>query len=280
MAPAFTHTRYCDELTRQAALFREALAAAGPQGLAARVPTCPDWSLRELTVHLGGAYRWFGELVRTRATAMVPHEDVPGYHGPGDGASASASAEELDAWFAESARLAVEEMRAADPDARVWSWSTPAEQTAAFWARRATHETVVHRADACFAARTPFTVAPEVAADCLEEWLEILASPVVQDHKEEIRRLRDHAGKSLRLRAVEADPALRADWLIELTPEGFTWHRGRTEADADATATVHAPAPTDLLLLLYRRVPATDDRVEVRGDATLLDEWLARTSFE
>ncbi|GAA2105296.1 maleylpyruvate isomerase family mycothiol-dependent enzyme [Streptomyces albiaxialis] len=268
MAHAFTHTRYCDELARQAGLFREVLATAGTAGLTARVPTCPDWTLRQLTLHLGGAYRWFGEIVRSRATEMVPDENVPGFHGPGD----EAPMEALDAWFAESAQLAVEELRAAGPHVRVWSWST--EQNPAFWARRAVHETVIHRADASFAAGTPFSVTPEVAADCLEEWLEILACPAVQEHQEELRGLREHAGKSLHLHATATAPELRAEWLIELGPEGFTWRREHGRATVAVRALL-----TDVLLTLYRRLPATDPRVEVLGDAPLLDEWLSRTSF-
>ena len=103
------------------------------------------------------------------------------------------------------------------------------------------HETVVHRADACLATRTPFTVAPEVAADCVEEWLGILVGPLAREEEEGVRTLRDQAGKSLRLRATDAGAERSvavavavavADWLVEPGPEGITWSReaGTSEA--------------------------------------------------
>ncbi|WP_326689449.1 MULTISPECIES: maleylpyruvate isomerase family mycothiol-dependent enzyme [unclassified Streptomyces] len=269
MAYAFDHDRYCTELARQAALFEDALAAAGPAGLDRRVPTCPDWTLRDLTVHLGGAYRWFAEIVRTRATEIVPDEAVPGVAGPGGAAGPA----ELREWFTEGAGLAVDELRAAGPDAHTWSWST--EQNPAFWARRATHETVVHRADACLAAGVDFTVAPEIAADCVDEWLDILTTPAVRARMTSLRLLEPRAGARLHLHAtdVTADPD-PAEWLIELTDEGVSW--SRTHAKAEVA--LRGPL-ADVLLVFYRRLPADSPRVEVLGDHELLDLWLEATSF-
>jgi uncharacterized protein (TIGR03083 family) len=280
MAYAFDHDRYCTELARQSGLFEDALAAAGPAGLDRRVPTCPDWTLRDLTVHLGGAYRWFAEIVRTRATEIVPDEAVPGIAGPG----AAAEIEKLTEWFAEGTRLAVDELRSAGPDVRTWSWST--EQNPAFWARRATHETVVHRADACLTAGVDFTVAPEVAADCVDEWLEILTAPAVRAQMTSLRLLEPRAGARLHLHATDAEAAAQeaqvsgaddwgpAEWLIELTDEGVSWSR----AHAKTEVALRGPL-TDVLLVFYRRLPADSPRVEVLGDHELLNLWLKATSF-
>ncbi len=68
--------------------------------------------------------------------------------------------------------MLVATLREAGPKAPVWSWGW--EHTAGFWARRMTHELVVHRADATLAARLPYEVAPDIAADAIDEWLEIV----------------------------------------------------------------------------------------------------------
>ena len=35
--------------------------------LTVRVPTCPDWTLRQLATHVGRAHRWAAEIVGTRS---------------------------------------------------------------------------------------------------------------------------------------------------------------------------------------------------------------------
>lgn len=272
MAYAFDHDRYCAEITRQATLFKAALAVVGTPGLDTRVPTCPDWTLRDLTTHVGGSHRTYAELVRTRATEMVGPGSVPGASGPGDGAPA----EELDAWFGEGVLLLTEELRAAGPDARVWTWAE--QQNAAFWARRAVHETAVHRADACIAAGVDFTLAPEVAADCLDEWLEFVTTPLVRAHKPELKALAARAGSTLHVHATDVagtDTAGGpAEWLIELGEDGIGWRR----AHEKATVALRGPL-TDVLLVIHRRLPADSSRVEVLGEAELLDLWLEKVRF-
>lgn len=159
------HARYCDEILAQTDLLRDLVKDAD---LTSRVPTCPDWNLRELVVHVGGAHRWAGEIVRTRAAAEIPDDAVPGSEGP-----ATEGAAALDAWLAEGAAATVDALREAGPDTEVWTWAW--ERRTAFWARRMAHETTVHRADAAAAVGRDFEVAPDLAADTITEWLEIVA---------------------------------------------------------------------------------------------------------
>ena len=63
------HEEHCDELDREVDRFADALAHAD---FAAPVPSCPEWSVRDLTEHLGRVHRWARELVRTRATERMP----------------------------------------------------------------------------------------------------------------------------------------------------------------------------------------------------------------
>ncbi|WP_329116608.1 maleylpyruvate isomerase family mycothiol-dependent enzyme [Streptomyces sp. NBC_01465] len=256
-----SHERYCDELLRETGLLRSVIAGADP---ASRVPSCPDWNLGQLARHVGAAHRWAEHIVRTRATKEVPDEDVPDATGPaGDDPAA------LGAWLAQGAELLAATLREAGPDLAVWTWAR--EQRAGFWARRMVHETVIHRADAALAASVAYDVIPEVAADTIDEWLEIVALSAELGDPEALE-LRG-AGRSLHLHATDA-PGVDAEWMIEFGDEGFTWRRGHDKA----TVAVRG-ALADVLQVFYRRLPADSDRVEVFGDTELLDFWLARASF-
>src|SRR3954471_5897824 len=57
--------RYLDALADQSALLAEALAGAD---LTLPVPTCPDWTLRELAEHVGRAHRWAAGIISRRLT--------------------------------------------------------------------------------------------------------------------------------------------------------------------------------------------------------------------
>ncbi|MGW7519419.1 maleylpyruvate isomerase N-terminal domain-containing protein [Streptomyces sp. NPDC054796] len=284
---ALDHARYCAELTEQARQFHAVVRDAD---LGAPVPTCPEWTLRELTVHLGGAYRWMAEIVRTRASANVPDEDVPAFAGPGTAPDGRApSAEALGDWFSEGALLLVEQLLAAGPDEPVWSWS--GDGRAGFWARRATHETVIHRADACLATGTEFTVGQVVAADCLDEWLEIATSPVMWQYNPNLHKLTPRAGSTLHLHATDVRApegggsedgdgeggegvAPSAEWLIDVGADGLAFRH----AHEKATVALRGPV-ADVLCVLYRRLPRESDRVQVLGEAELLDLWLEVVSF-
>ncbi|WP_320779684.1 maleylpyruvate isomerase N-terminal domain-containing protein, partial [Streptomyces sp. CRN 30] len=74
------HDRFCDEIIRQTRQLSALLADGADLG--ATVPTCPDWTLEELVRHVGRALLWTEHIVRTRATADLPVDDVPGTGGP------------------------------------------------------------------------------------------------------------------------------------------------------------------------------------------------------
>ena len=257
------HDRYCDEVVSQTALLAEHLAGAD---LTATVPTCPDWTLRDLVVHLGGVHRRVGTIVRTRATEPVPDEKVPGFDGPESDDPAA-----LVAWLLQGAELTARALRDAGPDTPVWTWSW--QGTTAFWARRMTHETVIHRADAALTARAPYEVAPELAADAIDEWLQIVRYTQRTDPSDSVVELRG-SGRSLHLHATDAPPELNAEWLVELSEDGFTWRRGHEKA----TVALRGPL-ADVLLAFYRRAPLDDGRVEVLGERELLEFWLERATF-
>ncbi|PZT74867.1 MULTISPECIES: maleylpyruvate isomerase family mycothiol-dependent enzyme [unclassified Streptomyces] len=253
-----THERYCDEIVRLTEELRAALRGAD---LTATVPTCPDWTLRELAEHVGRAHRWAGEIVRTRSAEAVPEDKVP------DSSPADDDPATLDAWLAAGAAGTAAALREAGPDTEVWTWAW--ERRAGFWARRMTLETVVHLADAALTANVPYTMTPELAADTIDEWLQIVVFAQA-DGDRDVAELRG-AARSLHLHATDVPDA---EWLIEIGEDGVTWRRAHAKADV----ALRGPL-TDLMLVFNRRLAPDSDRVEVLGDAALLDFWLARTTF-
>jgi uncharacterized protein (TIGR03083 family) len=237
--------------------------------LSATVPTCPDWSLERLVRHTGGALRWVELIVRTKAQENIEDEQVPLLEGP---PAAEGDPAALDAWLAETGEMLVAALREAGPDTKVWAWA--GDLSSGFWARRMTHELVIHRADATLAAGLPYEVAPDVAADAIDEWLGII---------EFVQRTRPHdgaaaelrgPGRSIHLHATDTSPELDAEWVVELTEEGVVWRRDHEKA----TVALRGPL-TDVLLAFYRRLPLDDGRLEVLGERELLDFWLERATF-
>ncbi|GAU69373.1 hypothetical protein SSP35_12_00210 [Streptomyces sp. NBRC 110611] len=260
---SLTHEEYCAQLLIETEKFR---AAVRHGDLSATVPTCPDWTLADLARHVGGAHRWAGTIVATRATENVDFADVPEGAGP-----AGEDAAALDAWLAEGAEQAVAALREAGPDTEVWTWAPV--RRAGFWARRMTHETVIHRADAALTSGAAFDVPPEVAADCLEEWLQMVGLPEFAARKPEMAGVLG-PGRTLHLHATDAPPELAAEWLIDLTGDAVTHRRAHEKAAVALRGRL-----TDLLLVILRRQPADSGNVDILGDHTLLDRWLKVVTF-
>ncbi|MET7476832.1 maleylpyruvate isomerase family mycothiol-dependent enzyme [Streptomyces sp. NPDC005648] len=259
------HDRYCDEIALQVEQLR-AVVTSGAD-LSATVPTCPDWTLEQLVLHMGGALRWVGTLVRTRAQENIPDEQVP----RGDGPEKTGDAAELDAWLAEAGELVVGALREAGPDTGVWSWA--GDPTAGFWARRMAHEITVHRADAMPATGLAYEVAPDIAADAIDEWLGIVQLAQRADPRWAAKELRG-SGRSIHLHATDGAPGSNAEWLIELGEDGVLWRRGHEKA----TVALRGPL-TSVLLAFYRRLPLDSPELEVLGERELLEFWLERASF-
>jgi uncharacterized protein (TIGR03083 family) len=258
---SLTFERYCEEIVAQTDLLRAHVDGAD---MTAPVRSCPGWNLGQLLRHVGGDHRWADTVVRTRATAPVSDEqanDLADYTAE-DGAV-------LDGWLAEGASRLAASLRAAGPDVTVWNPSDTDCRTTVFWARRMTHETVVHRADAALTAGAEYDLDEEVALDGVEEWMECSTVPEAYEPAPDAPGLLG-AGRTLRF---EADAATR--WLVDLTGTKPTWRRGGESSSDEPAVVVRGPVK-ELLMFLYRR-PAP--RVEVRGDSGLLDLWLTRTGF-
>lgn len=247
--------RLAAQLREQTGAFAEAIEGADP---GARVPTCPDWRVRDLVGHIGQGHRWAAGIVRGGRPAAVPdpREAQPG------------APQEWPGWLAAGAAELADAVRETGPEAEVWTFV--GERPAVFWLRRMLYDTCVHRADAALVSGSAFTLPPDLAAGAICEGLELMATPGSELVKPALAELRGH-GETLRLRPTEAS---MPGWLITRTPEGVAWDR--TTADADVV--VSAPV-RDLLLMFARRLPADGRTLEVTGDSALLEHWLARTAL-
>jgi uncharacterized protein (TIGR03083 family) len=251
----WTYRRYCDAAEAEIERFIQVVAGADPD---LPVPTCPGWSMADLVVHHGTTHRWIAHVVRTRAATRVWSRDVP-VEVPFDPAG-------YPAWLREGAARLVRTLREAPPDTPVWT--VGADQHARFWPRRVLFEAVVHRADAEIALGRQPRVDPALAIDGVDELLAIL--PCYDDIAARVADL-GHDGASLHLCAQGTG------WTVTLTGGGFAWTR---EPDGRSSTVTVEGDPTGVLLLAYGRLGAADPSLCVTGDASLLDGWLAATTFD
>jgi len=143
---------------------------------------------------------------------------------------------------------------------------------ASFWARRRAHEAAVHLADAQLAAGRDVDLAPDVAADAVDEWLTRIAANT-GGTTDPARDLRGD-GQSLHVHATDPGLSGTGEWLVTRTPTGVTVARGHGKADV----AVRGPA-AGLLLVLTRRLPPSAPGIEVLGEHALLTHWLQHTPF-
>ncbi|MFB6842482.1 maleylpyruvate isomerase N-terminal domain-containing protein [Streptomyces sp. NPDC056361] len=251
------HAAACDAVAERVLRFADLVWDADP---ATPVPTCPGWTLADLTRHLGALHRWTEHLIRTRAAVRVRAGDLP-LDLPGDPAAYAG-------WLMAGAKEALAVLRAADPDLPVWS--PGADPHARYYSRWLLSEVIVHLADAELAlggAAGP--IDPRTAVDAMDHFLG--DAPYIPWIAEPVAHL-DRDGAVLRLTARDTGDVRT----LALGGGGFTWTRGN--GGTEPTGGVEADAG-ELLLLLHRRYGADDRRFTHTGDRDLLDDWLAATAL-
>jgi uncharacterized protein (TIGR03083 family) len=224
------------------------------------VPTCPEWTLRQLATHVGRAHRWAAEIAATRSAEMIPFRQVPDGRIPDDPAQHGA-------WLRAGAARVIEAVREAGSDP---VWTFDALRPAGFWGRRMAHETAMHRADAELAAGREPAFAPDIAADGIDEWLGSLSGPILGDQR--LGALPD--GAVLHVHATDDGLAGAGEWLVRRDGSELTVEHGHGKGDV----ALRGPAAR-LLLVLLRRIPPDDPQVQVIGNAAVLSSWLASTPF-
>ncbi|KUO16511.1 maleylpyruvate isomerase family mycothiol-dependent enzyme [Streptomyces dysideae] len=227
-------------------------AAAEEAGTDAKVPTCPDWQVRDLLRHTGTVHRWAAAFVAEGHTSPRPIGDEPDLDGP-----------ELLAWYRDSHGRLVDILSDASPDLECWTFHpAPNPSPLAFWARRQAHETTVHRYDAESAlGGTPTGIAAEFAVDGIDELLRGF-------HARPRSRVRTEEPRVLRVRASAPD----AVWTVRLSAEPPVTTRDDGSGDADAE--LAGPAG-QLYFALWNRLPVPS----VTGDRSLAALWRERSAI-
>jgi uncharacterized protein (TIGR03083 family) len=240
-------TRFVDQIAEQTAAMRAAAVEAGPD---APVPTCPQWTVRDLARHLVRVQQWSGRALLTDPEGESPQREEP----PADW-------DELLSWWDQQAGTLVDTLRKLGPEAPAWVFDPKAPRTVGWWARRQAHEVAIHRLDAAHAlagsdgadAVPTLVYDPEFAADGVDEGLHVGVSR---------RTLREGVTVSGDVLFHAAD-AGRA-WLVTLTP-GEPLRIGDAEPGIDAGASVVGTADA-----VYRAVWGRPSHAVRGGDPALI----------
>jgi uncharacterized protein (TIGR03083 family) len=235
---------YLDHLARDGGR----MAALARGDLDARVPTCPEWTLRDLIEHTGNVHRWQTEAARVDAGEFP---DMSGETGPADGQS-------LADWFQEGVDRAVATMSKVEPDAPRWTWAKGPGDVAQWYFRRIAQETLVHRIDAELAAGVDVTdVDPAFAADGIAEMCDMFI-PLATG------QAIGGNGQSLHLHATDVE----SEWLLTFHADRVDAVPGHAKGDAAIRGTAR-----DLLLQVWGRDALGE--LETFGDEAVIATFRA-----
>lgn len=216
-----------------------------------RVPGCPDWNLGELAIHLGQVQRW--------ATGILAAAEPPTTYTPPPEHDGSEPADYLLAGLG-PLLTAIDD---ADLTAPTWTF-VRTEQTKAFWLRRQAMEVATHRWDADHAVGLPTSLAADVAADSIDEYVHLMMPRIIGRTKADLGSL---VG-DVHIHCTDID----GEWTFDV-------HNGAlrvTKGHGKASTAVRGRA-SDVALFLYNRLPA--EHVEIFGDHDLLAAWRSILRF-
>jgi uncharacterized protein (TIGR03083 family) len=221
------------------------LRAVAPAGLAAPVPTCPGWTVADLTRHVGDVY--------LHKTLAIRDGAEPEPWPPADLADAEPLALLDRAYAGLLAEFAAH--RPADP---AGSWYTP-DPTVGFWIRRMAQETVIHRIDAELGTGQPVAPVPDdLAVDGIDELLKVFVAYAVAEFGDYFTDIL--AGSPGRTYTVRTDGAA---WHVRTGPGVFAVADGAGDRPADVT--VSGPPAAVLRWVWNREAAGEPSGVTVEG---------------
>ena len=199
-----------------------AVLEAGRKGLHPNVPSTPGWTVRDVIAHLGQVHREKAHIVRESLLDEPPERPDP----PGDG--------ELLEWFAEGLHDLIGALSVADPHTKVHTWHDP-DQSVGFWIRRMAHETLIHRVDAELGHGSHTPVDPILAADGVDEILDIFMSgypPWAEVSRSSVVVKLQCEGRSWRLRLLSWSGTSPRSGRTFADEAGFEFEREESEPNA------------------------------------------------
>jgi uncharacterized protein (TIGR03083 family) len=216
----------------------------------AAVPWSDRWTVGTVARHVAGTHHVVAEIIRGR-----PDADFGLF---ADLQTPTKGAPEFVEWFGIGTAHLLEQLQSVPAEEHCWSWFSSGG-CVGWWARRMAFEAVVHRWDMDAALGQTFSLAPDTAADGVDEYLDVfvLASRSAVEAP---------AGPVI---GIECSDRTDNWWLDLSAPGDRIVHRDpRTH-----TLRIRGTAQ-DLLLFLWGRVPASNPGgVEVLGDLGVMDRW-------
>lgn len=242
-----TPTEYLDRFKTEAAK----LAAVHPDHLDLDVPHLEGWTVRSVLGHTGWVFRFARLSLGTDPDHPPSRSSVPE---PPPG-------EEVVEWFAGGRDELLQVFESMDHDELHPTFTGP--QPATWWLRRLSHEVSMHRWDAQAASTSPDPVEARQARDGVDEVLQVFTP-----HRMQFATLAGD-GETVHLHATDIEDG---EWLMTYEPESVEWERAHAKGDVAARGPI-----SDLLLFLWSRIPPS--RLEIFGDASLLERWQAAAMF-
>jgi uncharacterized protein (TIGR03083 family) len=220
--------------------------SASAAGLSTRVPSCPEWTVRDLLAHIGMVHRWATTIVGERRSGPAAESAIP-------------TDDALLSWYRQGHAALVDTLAGAPADVACWSF-LPSPSPLEFWCRRQLHETAIHRVDAGLANGERIAYDTDLAADGIDEIItKFLPRPSSNLHLPTERSL-----------LVEATDARRG-WRVVIGPGTPTGDEVRADDNAYESDCVVRGDASDLYLLLWNRRDWSG--LDVGGDDSVLDAW-------
>lgn len=221
------------------------LRAVVPIDLDAAVPTCPGWTVADLTRHVGEVYLHKTLAIRDGAepTAWPPAE---------------LATEEPLALLDRAYAGLMHEFATRRPEEPAGGWYAP-DQTVGFWMRRMAQETVIHRIDAELGTGQPVARVPDdLAVDGIDELLKVFVAYSVERWGNYFADILSNApGRTYTIRTDGAA------WRVRTGPALFVVESCASDAKSDVAL---SGPPTALLRWLWNREdPAATSDVSVEG---------------
>jgi uncharacterized protein (TIGR03083 family) len=217
---------------------------------AAPVPWSDRWTVGTVARHVAGTHHVVAEVIRGRPDTdfavfrelQTPPKDAP----------------EFVEWFRSGTLSLVEQLSTVPPQDECWSWYAGG-RCVGWWARRMAFEALVHGADTDLATGQDFSVAPEVAADGVDEYLDVFVAASRAANG-------SPAGPTVSFECTD-----RADhWWVDLSEPG---RRVVSREPLAASVRIRGTA-TDLLLVVWGRLHINDTAgIEVSGATAELGRW-------
>jgi len=229
-------------IDEQSATFRSVIASAPT--LDAPVPSCPGWTLADLTQHIGQGRRKWAQIVAAgpadgpvQVTDVLPEER-----------------EAVSEWLAESTGLLLDSLRTAGPEGACWTWwgDSQSPQTAGAVARHQLQELAVHTYDAQLALGKAEPLDSRIAVDGVHEFLTTCCATTSPW---------PHTPASLDFRTREGEA-----WRLVLSGGGA---EAVVPDETPATASAEGTAG-ELVMWMYNRVGL--EELEIAGELKVFEQ--------